>query len=149
MKKLTQILAGLMLLTAGGCAQYSSLPVTTYQWYNPIDAVQQYVQRADKVTLTAGNAQEVNTRIQETDPWPPNVGNTRIAADGKRMADAVYRYGCNSPGPPAAPLGATTSSATSGGGGGGGGRGGGAAITRPSSGCVSGGGGAAGGSSGQ
>ena len=63
MKKLTQILAGLMVLTAGGCAQYSSLPVTTYQWYNPVDAVQQYVQRADKVTLTAGNAQEVNTRI--------------------------------------------------------------------------------------
>src|SRR3974377_2016107 len=145
MKKVLRVLTGLMLLTAGGCAQYSSLPVTTYQWYNPVDAVQQYVQRADKVTLTAGNAQEVNTHIQETDPWPPNVGKTRIAADGKRMADAVYRYGCNSPGPPAAPLGATTSSATSGGGGGGGG-GGGAAITRPSSGC---GGGAGGGSGGQ
>jgi len=147
MKKLTQILAGLMVLTAGGCAQYSSLPVTTYQWYNPADAVQQYVQRADKVTLTAGNAQEVNTRIQETDPWPRNVGNTRIAADGKRMADAVYRYGCNAAGPPAAPLGATTSTAGAGGGGGSGG-GGGTAITRPSSGCT-GGGGAGGGSSGQ
>jgi uncharacterized membrane protein YgcG len=147
MNKLTQILAGLIVLTAGGCAQYSSMPVTTYQWYNPADAVQQYVQRADKVTLTAGNAEEVNTRIQETDPWPRNVGNTRIAADGKRMADAVYRYGCNSPAPPAAPLGATTTTASSGGGGGGGG-GGGAAITRPSSGCA-GGGGAGGGSGGQ
>ena len=148
MKKLIRGLVGLMLLTAGGCAQYSSMPVTTYQWYNPADAVQQYVQRADKVTLTAGNAQEVNTRIQETDPWPRNVGNTHIAADGKRMADAVYRYGCNSPAPPAAPLGATTTSVSSGSGGGGGG--GGTAITRPSSGCVSGGGGgAAGGSSGQ
>ena len=147
MKKLTQILAGLMVLTAGGCAQYSSLPVTTYQWYNPADAVQQYVQRADKVTLTAGNAEEVNTRIQETDPWPRNVGNTHIAADGKRMADAVYRYGCNSPAPPAAPLGATTTTVL---GGGGGGSTGGNVITRPSSGCVSGGGGgAAGGSSGQ
>ena len=144
--KLTQILAGLMVLTAGGCAQYSSLPVTTYQWYNPADAVQQYVQRADKVTLTAGNAQEVNTHIQETDPWPPNVGNTRIAADGKRMADAVYRYGCNAAAPPAAPLGATTTNVTSGASAGGGT--GGAAITRPSSGCV-GGGGAAGGSGGQ
>ena len=143
MKKLTQILAGLMVLTAGGCAQYSSLPVTTYQWYNPADAVQPYVQRADKVTLTAGNAQEVNTHIQETDPWPPNVGNTRIAADGKRMADAVYRYGCNSPGPPAAPLGATTTTISASGGGGGTG---GTALTRPSSGCVGGGGaGAAGG----
>jgi hypothetical protein len=143
MKKLTQILAGLMVLTAGGCAQYSSLPVTTYQWYNPADAVQPYVQRADKVTLTAGNAQEVNTHIQETDPWPPNVGNTRIAADGKRMADAVYRYGCNSAAPPAAPLGATTTNVSTGGSGGGGTGGG--AITRPSSGCAS-GGGAAGGS---
>ena len=148
MKKLTQLLAGLMVLIAGGCAQYSSLPVTTYQWYNPADAVQQYVQRADKVTLTSGNAQEVNTRIQETDPWPRNVGNTRIAADGKRMADAVYRYGCNSPGPPAAPLGATTTNITTGTGAGGGT--GGTTITRPSSGCVSGGGaGAAGGSGGQ
>ena len=148
MKKLIRGLVGLMLLTAGGCAQYSSMPVTTYQWYNPADAVQQYVQRADKVTLTAGNAEEVNTRIQETDPWPRNVGNTHIAADGKRMADAVYRYGCNSPAPPAAPLGATTTNVLSGGSGAGGG-GGGAPITRPSSGCVSGGGGAAGGSSGQ
>ena len=144
MKKLTQILAGLMVLTAGGCAQYSSLPVTTYQWYNPADAVQPYVQRADKVTLTAGNAEEVNTRIQETDPWPPNVGNTRIAADGKRMADAVYRYGCNASAPPAAPLGATTTT-VGGTGGGGGGSGGGTVITRPSSGCVGGGGGGAGG----
>ena len=145
MKKLTQILAGLMVLTAGGCAQYSSMPVTTYQWYNPADAVQQYVQRADKVTLTAGNAEEVNTRIQETDPWPRNVGNTHIAADGKRMADAVYRYGCDAAAPPAAPLGATTTTVL---GGGGGGSTGGNVITRPSSGCVS-GGGAAGGPSGQ
>jgi hypothetical protein len=146
MKKLTQILAGLMVLTAGGCAQYSSMPVTTYQWYNPADAVQQYVQRADKVTLTAGNAEEVNTRIQETDPWPRNVGNTHIAADGKRMADAVYRYGCNSPAPPAAPLGATTTTVSGGGGGSASTSGG--ALTRPSSGCV-GGGGAAGGPGGQ
>jgi hypothetical protein len=142
MKKLIRGLVGLMLLPAGGCAQYSSMPVTTYQWYNPVDAVQQYVQRADKVTLTAGNAEEVNTRIQETDPWPRNVGNTRIAVDGKRMADAVYRYGCNSPGPPAAPLGATTTSGLSGGGSSG--STGGNVITRPSSGCVSGGGAGAG-----
>src|SRR3974390_1155959 len=127
MKKLLRILTGLMLLTAGGCAQYSSLPVTTYQWYNPVDAVQQYVQRADKVTLTSGNAQEVNTRIQEVDPWPRNVGNTRFAADGKRMADAVYRYGCDSQAPPAAPLGATTTSVS--GGGSSAGTTGGAAIT--------------------
>ena len=147
MKKLTQILAGLMVLTAGGCAQYSSMPVTTYQWYNPADAVQQYVQRADKVTLTTGNAQEVNTRIQEIDPWPRNVGNTHIAADGKRMADAVYRYGCNSPAPPAAPLGATTTNVTTGTSSGGTGGTGGNVITRPSSGCVGGGGG--GGASGQ
>jgi hypothetical protein len=142
MTKLTQILAGLIVLTAGGCAQYSSMPVTTYQWYNPADAVQQYVQRADKVTLSAGNATEVNTRIQVNDPWPPNVGNTRIAANGKRMVNAAYRYGCDSPAPPAAPLGATTTtisatSSTSTGG---------AVVTAPGSGCV--GGGATGGGAG-
>jgi hypothetical protein len=79
----------LVLLGAGGCATYV---VPTYQVYDPVDGVQQYTQRADTVTLSAGNAQDVNTRVQEIDPWPRYVGNKRIDADGQRMAGAVERY---------------------------------------------------------
>src|SRR6188508_3432964 len=79
----------LVLLGVGGCATYV---VPTAQIYDPVDGVQQYTQRADTVTLSAGNAQDVNTRVQEIDPWPRYVGNKRIDADGQRMAGAVERY---------------------------------------------------------
>jgi hypothetical protein len=137
-----RVLAVLMLLFAGGCAQFSSTPVATAQVYTPVDSYQQYVQRSDKLTLSSGNTQEVNTRIQEIDPWPRNVGNTRIAADGQRMADAVYRYRCNSAAPQPLPPGATSNTATTGAGSTAAGT---AAVGRPGSGCPS-GGGAAGGS---
>jgi hypothetical protein len=99
MKKLIGVSAVLMLLFAGGCTQIPPVPVATAQWYNPVDSYQEYVQRSDKLTLSAGNAQEVNTRIHEIDPWPRNVGNTRIAADGERMAGAAYRYECEKDAP--------------------------------------------------
>ena len=79
----------LALLGVGGCA---TNVVPTYQIYNPVDGVQEYTQRADTVTLSAGDAQDVNTRVQEIDPWPRYVGNKRIDADGQRMAGAVERY---------------------------------------------------------
>lgn len=140
MKKRIRVSAVLMLLFAGGCTQFSSDPVATAQVYDPVDSFQQYVQRSDKITLSSGNAQEVNTRIQEVDPWPRNVGNTRIAADGQRMADAVYRYRCNSAAPQPLTPGATSNTATTGST-----AAGTAAVGRPGSGCPS-GGGAAGGS---
>ena len=80
------------------------------QVYNPVDSIQEYTQRADKLTLSAGNAQEVNSRIQVIDPWPRYVGNTRIVANGERMADAVYRYRCGKPAP--APLQPVSTSTT-------------------------------------
>jgi hypothetical protein len=106
MKKLMRVPAVLMLLSGGGCMQTD--PVSTVQVYNPMDSYQQYVQRSDKVTLSAGNAQEVNTRIQEIDPWPRNVGNARIAVNGQRMADAVYRYRCGKRAPQPMPTETTT-----------------------------------------
>jgi hypothetical protein len=57
-----------------------------------MDSTQQYFQRADTVTLSAGNAQEVNTRIHEIDPWPRYVGNNIITANGERLAGAAERY---------------------------------------------------------
>jgi hypothetical protein len=119
MKTLILISAALMLVSVGGCAPTDV--VNTAQIYDPVDAIQPYVQRSDKVTLTGGNAQAVNTRIHTVDPWPRNVGNTRIAGNGQRMADAVYRYRCNkNAGKPLEPLSTGTTSGGGGGGGGGG-----------------------------
>jgi len=90
MRKLIAVSALLMLLSGGGCAPTNV--VSTYQFWDPVNIVQPYTQRADKVTLTAGNAKEVNSRIHEVDPWPRYVANARIPANGERMARAVERY---------------------------------------------------------
>jgi hypothetical protein len=143
MKIRIRVSAMLMLLFAGGCAPYSSTPVATAQIYNPVDSFQQYAQRSDKITLSAGNAQEVNTRIQEIDPWPRNVGNNRIAAEGQPMADAVWRYRCGKPAPQPLPINSTTNIGMSSSGGA---TAPAAAVGRPGSDC--GGGGGAGGGGG-
>ena len=90
MRKLIAISSLLTLFSAGGCAPTNV--VDTWQIYDPVTIVQPYTQRADKVTLSAGNAKEVNTRIHEVDPWPRNVADARIPANGERMARAVERY---------------------------------------------------------
>ena len=80
----------LALLLAGGCAP--TYVASTPQVYNPVDSFQAYTQRVDKVTLSGGDAQAVNTRVQEIDPWPRYVGNKRIVTSGERMAGAAERY---------------------------------------------------------
>jgi len=52
----------------------------------------QYVHRSDTVTLSAGNAKDVNAAIHVIDPWPPYVGNRRVPGNGERMTGAVERY---------------------------------------------------------
>ncbi len=52
----------------------------------------EYLRRTDTVTMSAGNAKEVNAAIHVGDPWPPYAGNTRIPGDGPRMVGAVQRY---------------------------------------------------------
>jgi hypothetical protein len=52
----------------------------------------QYIHRSDTITLSAGNAKEVNAATQVIDPWPRNVGDPRIPANGERMVGAVQRY---------------------------------------------------------
>src|SRR6266852_485230 len=98
-----------------------------FPWDDPID---QYFQRKDAVTMSAGNAKAVNAATHVIDPWPRYVGNTRIPANSERMVGAVQRYqrsgaassqgqigqaaGPGGPGapPPAPPSGAATPSAT-------------------------------------
>jgi hypothetical protein len=80
-------LAGLSVAACG--------PVTAYrtpQVYYPVDAVQEYSQRSNTIALGAGNDQDVNSRIQMVDPWPPYSADTRIPGNGERMAGAVERY---------------------------------------------------------
>ena len=113
MRTLIAISAFLILLSGGGCAPTNV--VNTWQIYDPVDITQQYTQRADKVTLTAGNAKEVNSRIHEVDPWPRYVANTRIPANGERMARAVERY--RKQGPRPLPTESTSSVAAGSGGG--------------------------------
>jgi hypothetical protein len=87
MKKIARFLCYLPLLTAvGGCMQ-------TATRYDPgVDYIQEYAQRSQTITLSAGNAKETNLAIHAIDPWPRYVGNKRIPANGQRMAGAVERY---------------------------------------------------------
>jgi hypothetical protein len=87
MKKIARLLCCLPLLTAtSGCMQ-------TATRYDPgVDYVQEYAQRSQTITLSAGNAKEANLAIHVIDPWPRYVGNKRIPANGQRMAGAVERY---------------------------------------------------------
>jgi hypothetical protein len=51
-----------------------------------------YFQRTDKITLSAGNAKEVNAATQVIDPWPRYVGQRRIRFNGERIVSAAERY---------------------------------------------------------
>jgi hypothetical protein len=52
----------------------------------------QYVNRSDTITLSAGNAKDVNAATHVIDPWPRNVKDRRIPGNGQRMVGAVQRY---------------------------------------------------------
>jgi hypothetical protein len=52
----------------------------------------QYVARSDTITLSAGNAKDVNAATHVIDPWPRNVKDRRISGNGERMVGAVQRY---------------------------------------------------------
>jgi len=56
------------------------------------DELERYAQRTDRITLSAGDAKEVNAAAHMLTPWPPGVGDRRIVADGARMQRAFERY---------------------------------------------------------
>lgn len=51
-----------------------------------------YLGRKDTISSGAGDARDVNAAAQIINPWPPNVGNRRIPANGERAAGAAERY---------------------------------------------------------
>lgn len=59
------------------------------------DEMDRYFQRSDTITLSAGNAKEVNAVTHTIHPWPPGVGDRRIVTSGQRMVGAVKRYNTN------------------------------------------------------
>ena len=79
---IARLLGSLLLAAAvGGCSS------GIYE--NP---AAQYVARSDTVTLSAGNAKDVNAATHVIDPWPRNVKDRRISGNGERMVGAVQRY---------------------------------------------------------
>src|SRR5450759_2112138 len=75
------------------------------------DEVERYTQRTDSITMSAGDAKEVNAVTHMYSPWPPGVGDRRIVADSAHMQRALERYrrGATPPDPlPAAGLENTT-----------------------------------------
>ena len=56
------------------------------------DEMDRYAQRADVVTLSAGDAKEVNARTHMNDAWPRGVGDRRIPGEGSRMVRAIEQY---------------------------------------------------------
>jgi hypothetical protein len=57
------------------------------------DEVDRYFQRSDTITMSAGDAKQVNAATHTINPWPPHVGDRRIVYDARRMGAAVTRYG--------------------------------------------------------
>ena len=54
-----------------------------------------YFDRRETVASGAGDAVASNIAVQTVDPWPPNVGNTRISMNGDRAVLAIQRYRYN------------------------------------------------------
>jgi hypothetical protein len=56
------------------------------------DEMDRYVQRSDTITMSAGDAKQVNAVTHTINPWPSYVGDRRIATDARRTGAAVGRY---------------------------------------------------------
>jgi hypothetical protein len=57
------------------------------------DEMDRYFQRSDTITMSAGDAKQVNAVTHTINPWPRYVGDRRIAYDARRVGAAVTRYG--------------------------------------------------------
>jgi hypothetical protein len=57
------------------------------------DEMDRYFQRSDTITMSAGDAKQVNAVTHTINPWPRYVGDRRLAYDARRVGTAVTRYG--------------------------------------------------------
>ena len=88
MTKIMRTLGPLALAAAcGGC------------WAGPYESPgAEYLHRSDTITLSAGNAKDVNAATHIIDPWPRHVANRRIPGHGERIEHAMERYKSGTPG---------------------------------------------------
>ena len=56
------------------------------------DEMDRYFQRSDTITLSAGNAKQVNAVTHTINPWPSYVGDRRIVVEAARTQGAMVRY---------------------------------------------------------
>ena len=57
-----------------------------------LSACNQYLERKDTLTFSAGDAVASNSAVQIPDPWPRYSRDTNIAFDGEKIRRAVKRY---------------------------------------------------------
>jgi hypothetical protein len=87
MKKITGFaLVALLAVPAGAAAQEA---IGRIAGDGPLS---EYGQRAEGVTIGAGNAKEANTAIQTIDPSPASARNRTIPGSGERLSRAIRRY---------------------------------------------------------
>jgi hypothetical protein len=65
------------------------------------DEFQLYIQRSDRMTMSSGDAKEVNAMAHIPTPWPRGVNDRRIVSDSVHMQRALdrYRRGADPPDP--------------------------------------------------
>ena len=56
------------------------------------DEMDRYFQRSDTITLSAGDAKQVNAVTHTIHPWPSYVGDRRIVAQAVKTRGAILRY---------------------------------------------------------
>ena len=77
-----RLLALVPVLSLGGCYGLAGH-----------DEIDRYFQRSDTQTMSAGDAKQANAVTHTITPWPPYVGDRRLAYDARRVGSAVTRYG--------------------------------------------------------
>jgi hypothetical protein len=56
------------------------------------DEMDRYFQRSDTITLSAGDAKQVNAVTHTIHPWPSYVGDRRIVSQAAKTQGAITRY---------------------------------------------------------
>ncbi|MBP1298553.1 hypothetical protein [Bradyrhizobium elkanii] len=56
------------------------------------DEMDRYFQRSDTITLSAGDAKQVNAVTHTINPWPSYVGDRRIVSQAAKTNGAITRY---------------------------------------------------------
>ncbi len=73
-------------------SNFKPLKIASLSVFLAAGGCQNYLERHDGVTTSAGDAHAINEAKLVVDPWNPNADNTDIHTDGKRASDAVDIY---------------------------------------------------------